>query len=409
MITLERRPFKQFESIAAEGVTRPEAVRGNPTSFERLPTKRDFKRLESVADLPDDNDPLNCTTRYFDSAGNQLWHKNHGATVRDVVLDASGNVYEVGSPSSGITLRKRRAADGQLLWSRTCGDVLNSCAVTSDGGVVVAGESGSGGIVRKYSAAGVLLWTGSTSSPAIKVAVDDLNAVLVLEQVPATPWLSLLYAFAADGTAGETQGFGSTDPQMDTYLTAIAFRPGANGPAYRGTFYNQLLLGFSQHVKIGVGAPYYQCDVETQEGFGSAIGATGDDGLVTAKPGAIHDVCNSRGNNPLAVEMTHWADATTDVLIARNHYSTDISSSTAYYDRVLNSEALFVFGTEDYLFTGTTFFQRFSLRSPMPDITFTGRLWNALPDWTYNHHGTVWGGHALESGVSVMGGAVSTV
>lgn len=409
MITLERRPFKQFESIAAAGVTRPEAVRGNPTSFERIPTKRDFKRLESVADLPDDNDPLNCTTRYFDSAGNQLWHKNHGATVRDVVLDASGNVYEVGSPSSGITLRKRRASDGQVLWSRTCGDVLNSCAVTSDGGIVVAGQSGSGGIVRKYSAAGVLLWSGSTSSPAIKVAVDDLDAVLVLEQVPATPWLSLLYAFAADGTPGETQSHGGTSSSMDTYMSAIAFRPLVNGVSYRGSFYNQLLVGVSQNVKIGVGAPYSQCDVFTQEGFGSAIGAVGDDGLVTAKPGTIHDVCNSRSNNPLSVEMTHWADATTEVVIAINIYSTDISSSTAYYDRILNTEALFVFGAEDYLFTGTTFFQRFSRRSPLPDITFRGRLWKPVPDWTYNHHGIIWGGHALESGVSVMGGAVATI
>ena len=50
MITLERRPFKQIEYVAAEGVTRPEAIRGNPNSFEKLPNKRPFKKLEHVCD-----------------------------------------------------------------------------------------------------------------------------------------------------------------------------------------------------------------------------------------------------------------------------------------------------------------------------------------------------------------------
>lgn len=50
MITLERRPFKQIEQIAALGVTRPEAIRGNPNSFEKVPTRRPFKKLEQVYD-----------------------------------------------------------------------------------------------------------------------------------------------------------------------------------------------------------------------------------------------------------------------------------------------------------------------------------------------------------------------
>lgn len=420
MITLERRPFKQFESIAAAGVTRPEAVRGNPTSLERLPTKRDFKRLESVADLPDDNDPLNCTTRYFDSAGNQLWHKNHGATVRDVGLDSSGNVYEVGDAASGVTLRKRRASDGRILWSRSHGAALNSLAVTSDGGVVVGGLAGTGGAtVRKYSADGVLLWSGSTTAKVIKVAVDELDAVAALESLDSSVWNALIYAFSSAGVAGETQQYGGLGSSQYTYPTAIAFGGTVyrNTAPYQGTFYNQLLIGFTQYVPL---LARTQSQVSLQEGFGSAIGFVGDDGMPIAYPSRLHDVCISHANT--AGEMSYWAVATAQQVIARNQYTTDTvmklafyyprgisPTDPAYYDRITASDMLSVFGTSQFLFTGATVFQRFSLSDPLPNITFTGRLWRELPDWQYNHHGTIWGCHALESGASVMGGAVATV
>ncbi|MES2793202.1 MAG: hypothetical protein V4719_26570 [Planctomycetota bacterium] len=99
MITLERRPFKQIEFIAAQGVTRPEAVRGNPGSFEAPKTKRDYKKLEYVNDEAPESAFI--TTRCYSPSGKELWNADHGADVYALDVDARGSVFQSGGILAG--------------------------------------------------------------------------------------------------------------------------------------------------------------------------------------------------------------------------------------------------------------------------------------------------------------------
>lgn len=163
-----------------------------------------------------------CTTRYVDTSGNEVWHRNHGATVRGVVIDNDGNTYEVGDEYKGITLRKRNSSGAQL-WSRKHGGNLNCCALCSDG-IVVGGAAGTNGYtVRKYDVDGDLQWSLTTAAPVIEIAADSANNVAALDG-PTLVWERTVYAISSTGTLLRSVVHGFHDVGDDYFWpSSIAF------------------------------------------------------------------------------------------------------------------------------------------------------------------------------------------
>jgi uncharacterized delta-60 repeat protein len=144
------------------------------------------------------------------ASGDVLWRKIFGASgagpdeVKQVVLDAQGNVYvtgyanNFGAGNDFWTMKFNPAGD--TLWTRSYNDSnfnqydqANSLAIDANGNVVVAGESDSDVssitnddfLVVKYDANGNLLWNrrfndaGNTTDRAEKVVIDASNNIYV--------------------------------------------------------------------------------------------------------------------------------------------------------------------------------------------------------------------------------------
>jgi uncharacterized delta-60 repeat protein len=137
----------------------------------------------------------------YSSAGVLSWQRSLGASgIEDfgqaVALDASGDVYILGSSNAGgsynLLLAKYNSA-GAFQWQRKLGDAGiefgNSVAVdgSTPANVYVCGQTNTSGtndfLIAKYSAAGVIAWQrrlGSTASDAaFGIKVDSSDNIYV--------------------------------------------------------------------------------------------------------------------------------------------------------------------------------------------------------------------------------------
>ena len=106
------------------------------------------------------------THRKYDVDGNLLWSRDHGATVYDIVMDASGSVYVVGEAASDGSYVRRYDSDGTLSLSIP----LGSNNTLTDAGIAV--DSAGNILVRhilqikKYDSSGTLLWANNSVTNA---------------------------------------------------------------------------------------------------------------------------------------------------------------------------------------------------------------------------------------------------
>ena len=144
---------------------------------------------------------LDAYVRKYDPGGEVLWTRQFGTrsldTATDVAVDASGNLYVVGSTDGGLTRQtssrgsdgylRRYDGDGSVVWVLQFGseadERANAVAVDDRGDVYVVGVTGGsllgqssvGGqdaYLRKYDADGHEVWTRQFGSQGNDIAHD---------------------------------------------------------------------------------------------------------------------------------------------------------------------------------------------------------------------------------------------
>lgn len=342
---------------------------------------------------------LLCTTRYVDSFGTELWHRNHGAVVRGVAIDDSGNTYEVGHESGSITLRKRDSS-GTQLWTAQHGADLYCCAICSDG-VVVGGEAGFGGsTVRKYLSDGTLSWSATTDYAVLEIAADLLNGVAVLDD-PAIIHNRALYAYSASGVLLDKRYWGfDAGSGNSVYPAGLAF--GAALDENTGLFANAFSFyrnrTFSSGPTRNGGNVWQAPDGYPNAGFGTGFGEIFTHSTFispTDFPPAFGSVFRSYFGT--SYYFTRAADTGTFV---------NTNSNDDYSDEI--NGGLGLCGVGNYIWTAGSRLSRYSRVTPFPP-TYPAREWGEFPDWQVDHHNTIYSCAANSSYVSVLGGAIAVI
>lgn len=405
MITAEKRPFKNVVHINSDGVTRPEAIVRNPNGVEKIPLKRDFKSLIQVG--PSETlDDLGCTTRYVDTDGNELWHKNHGAPVRGVAIDEDGNTYEAGHEYRTITLRKRDP-DGVQLWSRKHGADLYCCALCPDG-IVVGGAAGTGGAtVRKYAVDGTLSWSATTAAAVIEIAADSGGNVAALDS-PADLWDRTVYAYAADGTLNGTMVHGGYSSSINyTWPSGLAFTgvPSAN----TGWFDDPFTLYTNWY--------HFRVDLPGQVTMNFGWEWQGPAGYPTAWYGSglgdifTHAVLVTQADFAPAFSAVHRSTIRglrtgfgmyTRATDNGTYVNTRVVTGSEAWDDIGGGQGLC--SQPGFIWTAGTSLRRYSEIVPHPA---SGRWWSEFPDWVVAHGNVIHSCEANTSNVSVLGGGIA--
>lgn len=153
----ERRPFKTYEFIAAEGVRPNRSGVSNPNFKVERPTRRPFKTLEFVAD-----DAEGCnqwvTHRYYNAAGEEVWRADHGSVVRALAVDLAGNVYTAGGMPNNTSHFKlvKWSPNGSKRWGiPVVADVGYDVSCDAAGNIWLA----AGAALEKYDTNGNLLFS----------------------------------------------------------------------------------------------------------------------------------------------------------------------------------------------------------------------------------------------------------
>ena len=109
---------------------------------------------------------------------------------KDMVVDASGNIYVTGyadisyTPYVRIISTVKYSPDGVRLWSANCPDtgVVYAVAVDLSGNVYIAGSHPvNGGLIVKYNSAGVQQWIKYSANVRgnEKIAIDASGSIYV--------------------------------------------------------------------------------------------------------------------------------------------------------------------------------------------------------------------------------------
>ncbi len=138
----------------------------------------------------------------------------HGARIRAIALDASGNIY-VGGDEAGPEkyILRKYTAEGALVWSATASavefidyteyfptttvypDRVYAMALASNGDVVtVGGKIDGGGLVRRYNGAtGALLWTARPGGIPDSLAIAADGTIYTAGEGSRGYWLATDY------------------------------------------------------------------------------------------------------------------------------------------------------------------------------------------------------------------------
>lgn len=353
-----------------------------------------------------DNDDVGggrCTTRYFSPLGVEIWHRNHGAVIRDVCIDATGNIYEVGDPNPNqVTLRKR-APSGVRIWNYNHGSRLNVCANTPDGGVVVGGAVGTSGYrIAQFDSAGVLEWSATPPYDIISIDCDHDGNVICLgvtvATLPAVSWVSF---YAADGTLLTEQNWAYNDGTFEQRIVVdVSFDDNAQYP-YVTAPYARWLSAFQRFITI----PSSNWWIVSQNG-NSGIGSYA---AVPVYGGVI-----KFANKKCTGTYSRFAlIASSDSGVIASAMSPVLSQFPAR-DQILSGGFAVAIGRDGKVFSGTTILFAFAAQTPNSGGGTTSSPWvtppwNPLPIWSANHHGQFLGLDANDAGVVVLGGTVATI
>jgi hypothetical protein len=114
----------------------------------------------------------NITTRKYDSDGNLIWSLDHGAEVLSVAVDNDSNVYTAGARFSINISTRKYDTDGNLIWSRDHGATVRSVAVDKNGFVYTTGDIIDDVTTRKYNSDGDLIWSINDQRNSNSIALD---------------------------------------------------------------------------------------------------------------------------------------------------------------------------------------------------------------------------------------------
>jgi hypothetical protein len=401
---LMRRAFKEFIQLGP-GVSQLEGgTQFRPGHTEPAPTRRSFKQLIQVGG--DSSDSSQCTTRYFDSTGLEIWHRNHGATVRDVSIDASGNMYEVGDVASGVSVRKR-SPTGVPIWEKSHGANLTVCALTPSGGIVVGGAAGTDGHrVRQYAADGALDWSADTPYDVNSLDVDRDGTVIVSclshPGLSASPTLSIVTFFDTAGAILSQGDYSYNDPTSPVEIRAIIAVAFSENVLYPYTVSPTLRwLSAIQRVRQGDNS-WWVVSLNGNTEISSSDGAQPVNGAVT---NVVQRRCTGTYAR-LATTAGADGDTTADMIygVLGGHPNTD---------QQIHGGSVHAIQRNGRMFAATSAVQAFDPQTPVHGVLLTDpwvtKPWKSTSTWIADHHGAILGVDVNDSGNSVIGGVVATV
>ena len=114
------------------------------------------------------------TTRKYDFSGNEItvgWPVSSGNSARGVAVDSNNNIITGGGLIGNLTTRKYDS-DGNLIWSRNHGAQVFGVAVDGNNNIITGGSVVGNLTTRKYDSDGTLLWSVNHNQTVFGIAVS---------------------------------------------------------------------------------------------------------------------------------------------------------------------------------------------------------------------------------------------
>lgn len=350
--------------------------------------------------------PQGTLVAKLDAAGNPLWQDlgTGLAQVREIALDAAGNVYalvQAGSSGASDVQLIKFGADGVRQWVRSFGATLaggiDSLVLNSAGQPVVTGTNGaSQAIVAAFDALGNPLAVINTGTSALSLAAGRNGEVYAVGG--GTGFLAIKYGPAfnelwrATATTGGTALRASVDPTGNLVMAGSFILPSGGGFGAAAVTYNWRTVKLSS-----AGATLWSADFGYPHfvmGQPAAL-ALGIDGAVHVTGRSAEPVTDSTGTVSYRQSMTTLKYSAVGAL-AGTHYVS--SSSTGGDVEVASDGGVHVVG-EGNVFTG----------APAPLLHFAGPVLAPARPSALLVTGPVWESSSATATVTVSSAAGATV
>lgn len=347
---------------------------------------------------------LFCTTRYVDTDGNQVWTRDHGATVRDVVIDSSGNIYEIGEENTaGVTLRKRNSF-GNELWVAFHGATLVMGALTPSGGIVVGGAAGTGGhTIRQYAADGTLEWSATTENDVITLDCDDAGFVIANSSSDPTfssmPIQTHVAFITSSGTISSELDYAFNN------VPAVDYRP-LVCVCFNRRFETPYSVGPEERFYSGFWKIHPVNPTESFVGWDGNSAVSSNPMNIVFRTGTVHRVVSNKSVVSTVDRYTVACTTNSEVITEINNTGI-VSNLTPGQEQSLSGGTLaMAIQSDGRFFTASTSLKAFASQSPVSDGAggWTTPPWVEPEEWSLSHGGLIYGCDVNSSGTSVLGG-----
>lgn len=350
--------------------------------------------------------PQGSLVAKFDAAGNPLWQDvgTGTAQVRELALDATGNVYalvQAGSSGTSDVQLVKLGADGVRQWVRSFGATvapgMDALVLNSAGQPVVTGTNGaSQAVVAAFDALGNPLAQIYTGTSALSLAAGRSGEVYAVGG--GTGFVAIKYGPAfnelwrSTATASGTALRATVDATGNLVMAGSFILPSSGGFGATVVTYNWRTVKLS-----AAGATLWSADFGYPHftmGQPAALGL-GIDGSVVVTGRSAEPMVNTSGAVGYGQSMTTLKYTAAGVL-AGTHY---VSSSTSGADlEVASDGAVYVVG-DGNLLTG----------APAPLLHFAGPVLAPAKPSALLVTGPVWESSVATATVTVSTAAGATV
>jgi len=350
--------------------------------------------------------PQGTLVAKFDAAGNPLWQDlgTGVAQVRELALDATGNVYalvQAGSSGSSDVQLIKLGADGARQWVRSFGATvasgLDSLVLNSAGQPVVTGTNGaSQAVVAAFDALGNPLAVINTGTSALSLAAGRSGEVYAVGG--DTGFLAIKYGpsfnelWRTTATTSGTALRATVDASGNLVMTGSFILPGSGGLSAAVVTYNWRTVKLNS-----AGAALWSADFGYPHfvmGQPAAL-ALGIDGAIHVTGRSAEPVMGTTGTVSYRQSMTTLRYTGAGVL-AGTHY---VSTSTSGTDvEVASDGGVHVVG-DGNVFTG----------APAPLLHFAGPVLAPAKPSALLVTGPVWESSSATATVTLSTAAGATV
>ena len=354
--------------------------------------------------------PQGTLVAKFDAAGNPLWQDlgTGTAQVREVALDAAGNVYAlVQAGSSGVSDVQlvKLGADGVRQWVRSFGATvaagMDSLVLNSAGQPVVTGTNSTSGtsqaVVAAFDPQGNPLAAINTGTSGLSLAAGRNGEVYAVGG--GTGFLAIKYGPAFNEIWRSTATLGGTALRATVDATGNLVMAGSfNLPGSGGGFGATVVTYNWRTVKLNpAGATLWSADFGYPHftmGQPAAL-ALGIDGSVVVTGRSAEPMVNTSGAVGYGQSMTTLKYSAAGVL-AGTHY---VSTSSSGADVEVASDGAVLVAGEGNLLTG----------APAPLLHFAGPVLAPAKPSALLVTGPVWESSSATATVTVSTAAGATV